>query len=209
VKHLRGTLAPVFALATLLALSAAFGANAADLNKLTENCANCHGKDGASTEPTIPSIGGMSAYYIGESMAIYKDKERPCTEAKYLAGPKKGEKSDMCKVAAELSDDEIDAVADYFASKPFVRAKQDFDAEKAARGKQLHESSCEKCHEDGGSSADDDAGILAGQWVPYLEETFKYYASGERPLPKKMKPKFEKLDDGEKQDLLNYYASMQ
>ena len=182
---------------------------AADVGKLVEDCANCHGKDGASTESTIPIIGGMSAFYISESMAIYTDKDRPCVEAEYPAGEHKGSKTDMCKVAAELSEADIEAIAEFYASKPFVRAKQEFDAEKAARGKQLHESACEKCHEDGGSSAEDDAGVLAGQWMHYLDQTFKAYSSGERAMTKKMKPKFEKLDDGEKQDLLHYYASMQ
>jgi sulfide dehydrogenase cytochrome subunit len=142
-------------------------------------------------------------------MAIYKDKDRPCVEAEYPAGEHKGSKTDMCKIAAELSKADVEAISGFYASKPFVPAKQAFDAEKAARGKQLHESACEKCHEDGGSSPDDDAGILAGQWMHYLEHTFKAYSAGERAMTKKMQPKYEKLDDGEKQDLLHYYASLQ
>lgn len=186
-----------------------FNAAAADVDALVENCANCHGKDGVSTESSIPTIAGMSEYYLIDNMAVYKDKDRPCVEAEYLAGEHKGSKTDMCKIAAELSDEDVEALAGFYASKPFVPAKQEFDAEKAARGQQLHESACEKCHENGGRSADDDAGILAGQWTPYLKHTFETYSSGERTMPKKMKPKFEKLDDSEKEDLLHYYSSLQ
>ena len=182
---------------------------AADLDKLIEDCANCHGKDGASTESTVPIIGGLSEQYIIDSMAIYKDRDRPCIEAEYHEGSNKGNKTDMCKIADELSDGDIESLAQFYAGKEFVRAKQSFDPEKAARGQKIHDANCEKCHEDGGSSAEDDAGVLAGQWMPYIEQTFKSYASGERVMPKKMKPKFEKLSDESKEDLLHYYGSLQ
>jgi sulfide dehydrogenase cytochrome subunit len=186
-----------------------FDALAADLNKLVEDCANCHSKNGSSTEPTVPTIGGISELYIIDTIAIYKDRERPCIEAEYLEGADKGSKTDMCKIADELSDGDIEALAKFYTSKDFVPAKQSFDPEKAARGQKIHDVNCEKCHEDGGSSKEDDAGVLAGQWMPYLEQTFKSYASGERVMAKKMKPKMDKLTDQGKDDLLHYYGSLQ
>ncbi len=182
---------------------------AADLDKLTTSCTNCHGKDGVSTEPTVPTIGGMSEQFIIDTMDIYKEKERPCIEAEYLEGEKKGDKTDMCKVADELDDDDIEALAGFYAEKTFVRSVQSFDEGKAARGAELHDTYCEKCHEDGGSSAEDDAGVLAGQWIPYLEQTFKSYASGKRVMGKKMEQKMRKLDDAQKEDLIHFYGSMQ
>jgi sulfide dehydrogenase cytochrome subunit len=50
----------------------------ADANKLAENCAGCHGKDGASTESDVPIIGGVSAQFMSDSLAAYKKKELPC-----------------------------------------------------------------------------------------------------------------------------------
>lgn len=191
------------------ALLLAGGARAADLDTLTQSCANCHGKDGASTEQTVPSIGGVSAFYLIDSMAYYKDEARPCVEAEYLDGPDKGSKTDMCKIAAKLSDEDIEALGDFYAGKPFVTAKQEFDAARAAEGQEIHDRQCEKCHADGGASADDDAGILAGQWTPYLKQVFDQYDAGEREMPKKMQPKYEKLDAAEKEALLHYYASLQ
>jgi sulfide dehydrogenase cytochrome subunit len=200
---------------TLLACSALFGfslaggASAADVAKLTETCANCHGKDGASTESEVPIIGGMSAEYIKLSLVSYSKKERPCPETEVKAGPKKGTKTDMCKVAKELSDGDIKDVAGYYAGKKFVRAKQKFDPTLAKKGKEIHDINCDKCHSNSGSAASDDAGILAGQWIPYLEETFKQYSAGKRPMEQKMKPKIEKLDKAGVDALVNFYGSVQ
>jgi len=180
---------------------------AADAKDLVEPCAGCHGKDGASTESDIPIISGNSAQYIIDTMTTYTNKERPCQEVKIISGPHKGDLNDMCKIAKDLSESDTKLVAEYFAAKPFVRAKQEFDAAKAGLGEKVHKRNCKKCHEDGGSSAADDAGILAGQWSPYIKQQFKDYSSGERSMTKKMKKKYEKLEAAELENLIHYYAS--
>jgi sulfide dehydrogenase cytochrome subunit len=200
----------LLACSALFGLSLASGVRAADVAKLTETCANCHGKDGASTESEVPIIGGVSAEYAKLSLVSYSKKEWPCPETEIKAGPKKGTKTNMCQVAKELNDGEIKELAQYYAGKKFVRAKQKFDPALAKRGKEIHEANCEKCHSNGGSVASDDAGIMAGQWMPYLDETFKQYSSGKRPMSeKKMKPKMEKLDKAGFDALVNYYGSFQ
>jgi sulfide dehydrogenase cytochrome subunit len=182
-------------------------ASPADVSAVLEDCAGCHGKDGASTESDIPIIGGYSAKYLADSLANYKNKTRPCPETKYRSGPHKGQTTDMCTVAGKLADIDVKALTEFLATKPFVRAKQTADAALAARGKQIQEAHCKKCHEDGGSSADDDAGILAGQWMPYLRHTFEEFTSGKRPMPKKMKPKFDELTKDDVDALVNYFGS--
>ena len=199
----------LMAAAAMTAFFAMFDAAAADIDKLTENCANCHGENGVSTESTVPTIAGMSELFIIDTMAIYKDRDRPCVEAEYLAGPDKGSKTDMCKIADELGEADIEALAKYYSGKEFVRAKQDFDAAKAELGAKVHDRACEKCHEDGGSVAEDDAGLLAGQWTPYLRQVFEAYDAGTRSMPKKMKPKYEDLSADDKENLLHYYGSLQ
>ena len=201
----------VLAITTALTLNGlvVFPVIAADINSLAENCAGCHGKDGASTESEVPTIGGFSAQYIIDSMLAYQEKGRPCPETEYHEGKDKGSKTDMCKVAEKLSEGEIEEIASFYAAKPFVRAQQAFDAARAKEGKKIHNKGCKKCHEDGGSSAEDDGGILAGQWIPYLRQTFKDYAAETRPQPKKMKPKMEKLSDDDIESLLHYYGSFQ
>jgi sulfide dehydrogenase cytochrome subunit len=180
---------------------------AADAEELFKPCADCHGQDGASTEPDMPIIGGMSAVYIGDALLAYREEDWPCHEFEIPAGSRKGEKTDMCTIAKELSEKEIGKIGEYLAAKPFVRASQEFDPELAAKGEQIHEANCKKCHDEGGSLASDDSGILAGQWMPYIRLSFKDYGSGDRPMTKKMKPKFNKLEEADKEALIHYYAS--
>lgn len=193
----------------LFGLTVANGAAAADVNKLAEGCANCHGKDGANAEGDVPNIGGFSAKYFTVTMEHYKKKERPCVETKIRSGDKKGTTSDMCQVANGLSDDDIKQLSEHFAGKKFVRTAQKFDAALATKGKGIHDKSCEKCHSEGGSKADDDAGILAGQKIHYLKEQTEFFLAGKRPMHKKMKPKLEALSKDEVEAVIQYYGSLQ
>lgn len=194
---------------TAVVLLGGVTSHAAAASALIDDCNYCHGENGVSSDPTVPTLAGMSEVFLIDTMAIYIDRDRPCVEAEYLAGPEKGSKTDMCKIVDGLSEAEIEETAKYYAGQKYVRAKQDFDAERAARGEKLHDSGCKKCHEDGGSVAEDDGGFLAGQWTPYLRQSLEHYGDGTRPMPKKMKPKFEKLSADEIEDLLHYYASLQ
>ena len=191
----------------LLSFVLTTGILAADVAKLVEDCDNCHGKDGASTEPEVPIIGGISALVLNDTMIAYKEEERPCPDTEYLTGDKKGQKTTMCKIANDLNDKEIEQLGDHYAGKPFVRAKQKFDPALAAKGKPVHDDLCEKCHEEGGSLASNDAGILAGQWMPYMRLAFKSYSNGDRPMTKKMKKKYKKLKDDDIEALIHYYVS--
>jgi sulfide dehydrogenase cytochrome subunit len=197
----------LLACSVLLGFSLASSTYAADVGKLVETCASCHGKDGASTESDVPIIGGYSVPYLSDTLTAYKQKERPCPETKIRTGEKKGTKTDMCQVAKDMSDGDVKEVTKYFAGKKFVRAQQKFDPALAQKGKKIHENDCEKCHSEAGSLASDDASILAGQWMPYLDDQFKDFASGKRTPPKKMQSMLKKLDKAGFEALVNYYGS--
>lgn len=174
-----------------------------------QSCMDCHGEKGISSESDMPTIAGASATFIEYSLYAYLDDMRPAIESKYRMGDTDRPATDMKKVAQNLSEEQILEVAEYFSKLPFVPAKQDFDPKWAEVGKKIHDRSCKKCHEDGGSSAADDSGILAGQWTPYLEETIKHIIDGSRKVDKKMMQKMEGLTDKHWQALLHYYASQQ
>lgn len=171
-----------------------------------KDCEGCHGAGGVSTHKDIPIIAGMSAFYLDGQIQAYQKDQRPCPSTRYPDDPGKPE-TDMCKNAKKLSPADATAVDKYFAAQKFVPAKQPFDAQAAARGKEIHTADCEKCHTDGGSVADDDAGILAGQWSAYLKSTIEEYRSGKRIVDKKMKPKIDGLTPDKVNDLVQYYAS--
>lgn len=197
----------IVAVAALSALIAGH-ASAADINAVVTSCSNCHGKDGASMDPGVPIIGGFSAAYIEDEIADYKKKERPCPPTEVRAGDKKGTKTDMCEVVKDLSDADAKQVAAFFAGKKFIRASQSFDAALAKKGEQIHQQNCEKCHSKSGSLADDDSGLLAGQWTPYLKEQIGLFTAGKRIADPKMKPVIARLDNEAFDALLNYYASL-
>jgi cytochrome subunit of sulfide dehydrogenase len=202
-KLLRFT-ASIFAIWFLIPVA---GAGALDD---VEQCNSCHGEDGVSTERDVPTIAGASAFVIEEYMFQYLEDARPCRESKYRSGDTDRPATDMCKIAKDLGEDEFPEIAEYYAGKDFVAAKQDFDAAKAEAGRRIHRKDCEKCHSDGGSYADDDAGLLAGQWIPFLEEAFADFAAGDREMMEdKMKQKMDALDAESVEALIHYYASLQ
>ncbi len=58
-----------------------------------------------------------------------------------------------------------------------------------------------------GQALADDAGILAGQCMPYLQTQFEDFKAGKRSMPQRMKPKIDKLDKAAIDELVNFYGS--
>lgn len=202
-------IALVVALAAVasLALTPAKAADGAAL--FEQRCAACHGRGGASTEPGIPIVGGYSARYVAQTLRNFRKKVRACAEVTIPSGPRKGQKSDMCKVVEEMSEADMDAVARHLAAQKFVRARQPFDAASARKGAAVYRLRCQKCHDDNGASPDEDNGILAGQWMPYLRDQLAGFRSGRRPLDEKMKQRLDRVGREEEEQLLHFFASQQ
>ncbi|RKZ94693.1 MAG: cytochrome c4 [Gammaproteobacteria bacterium] len=164
---------------------------------LARNCDGCHGTNGNSSGPAIPTIAGMSVDYLSESMEAYRDGDTQSTI--------------MGRIMKGYTEEEIDKIAEYFAAKKFQPAAQAHNAGQVKRGKMLHDKYCEKCHADGGSNVEDDSGLLAGQWIPYLEYTMQDYAEGDRDMVKKMQKKLDamiaKEGNSGVEALIQYYGS--
>ena len=181
----------------------------ADTPDFINDCMDCHGKNGVSVEPDVPSIAGISATFIEETFAAYQYDMRNAVESKYRLGDTSRAPTDMKKIAKKLSEDQIIEAANYFAAKPFVAAKQDFDKSLVTKGEKVHIRKCEKCHQNGGSGVEEDAAILAGQWTPYLRNAIKHIVDESRDVDMEMTKKVEKLTDAEWDALLSFYASQQ
>jgi sulfide dehydrogenase cytochrome subunit len=162
---------------------------------LADTCAGCHGTDGASVGPATPSLAGLSETYFVETMQAFKGGTRYSTI--------------MQRIAKGYSDEEFALMAGVFSKKPIASTMQKTDAAKVAAGGKLHESNCSKCHDENGALADDDAGILAGQWLPYLQATIQDYKSGRSEMTKKMKKKVDALSDADLDALMHFFASQQ
>jgi len=177
----------------------AAGNDDARATMLSYTCAGCHGTDGVSVGPASPSIAGMAEDTFTEAMLGFKSGERPSTI--------------MQRIAEGYSEDDIAAMATFFAKQEAVPAKQAFDEAKAKTGAKIHKKNCEKCHEEGGTLDVDGSGRLAGQWAPYLEYSLADYMDGSREAPKKMMKKLKAVHEKEGDEgfaaLVHYYASQQ
>lgn len=181
----------------------------ADIAPVVENCNGCHGDDGVSQWSDVPTIAGTPEFVHADALYFFRDGERPCSESEYRQGDTSRAATTMCDVLADMDDETIDELAAYYFELPFVAAKQEFNAGLALEGKGLHDSLCDKCHSDGGANPDDEAGILAGQWMGYMRTTFAEFVSGDREQPKKMEEKMAELSEADITALLHYYASQQ
>lgn len=162
---------------------------------LADTCAGCHGTDGVSTGPAGPTIAGKSAAYLSDVLKAYKEGTRHSTI--------------MQRIAKGYTDEEIDLIAGHYAGLKWVSmaGEQKFDSAKIAQGEKLYGKNCGKCHDENGALADDDAGLLAGQWLPYLQYTMADFKDGRSEMPKKMAKKVKKLSDDEIEALLQFFAS--
>ena len=178
-----------------LLLGAAQLQAAATATMLADTCAGCHGTDGASTGPATPSIAGNSETYTVDTMKAFKSGERPSTV--------------MGRIAKGYSEEEFKLMASVFAKQPNAKTSQKLDAARVKAGAKLFGKNCEKCHDKNGGLADDDSGILASQWLPYLQYSMVDFKAGSREMAKKMKKKVDKLSDDELEALLQFFASQQ
>lgn len=162
---------------------------------LSNACAGCHGTNGASAGPSMPSLAGMSKAVIVNSMKGFKSGERPGTV--------------MSRLAKGYTDADFEAMGDFFAKQKPHRAAQALDATKVAKGKDLHEKNCKRCHiEDGREGKEGNEGVLAGQWLKYLQIQNHDYLSGKRKMDEKMAEKVKPLSKDDMDALAHFYASV-
>lgn len=185
------------------------GIAAADVGALMQGCNDCHGENGVSQWSDMPSIAGLGEFVIADALYAYQDEARPCSDSKYRMGDTSRPATNMCAAVADLSEDDIDALAAEYGNRDWVKAKQEFDAAKAAAGKAVHESSCDRCHSEGGTNPDDEASMLGGQQMGYLRASFEDYRAGTREQPKKMQEQLEALSADDVEALVHYYGSIQ
>jgi cytochrome subunit of sulfide dehydrogenase len=171
-----------------------------------DSCVACHGQDGISEDPNTPTIAGASGFFLENQLFLFQDEARPCV-ADLFAKVDGAAAADHCALAADLSEGDIEVLAAHYAEQPFKAASQTVDAGQAAAGAAIHDASCARCHADAGSDPADDAGILAGQWKPYLVRALTDFREGRRDQPATMEREVAGLSDADIQALSAYYAS--
>ncbi len=160
--------------------------------ELAQNCVSCHGSQGVSNDPAVPTLAGMDKGYFEKVMASYK------------SGKRFGEK--MKPIAPVYSADEISRMAAYYNILSFKPAKQSVNLAKAGQGAKLHKDNCNSCHSNDGQAMNN--GTLAGQWKPYMLTTLNNFASGKSSdAPAFMINKIKGMSGAEREALAEFYAS--
>lgn len=96
----------VLGLVSLMTLPVAMAAGDAAAGKAKSAvCASCHGADGKALMPAYPNLAGQNEEYLVSALTSYRSKER-----------QGGNAALMHAMAANLSDDDINNLAAYYAS---------------------------------------------------------------------------------------------
>ncbi len=198
---LKAPVAPEKPVAPLMVENDTDASDAGPITKLVNDCNQCHGKDGNSVkDPEVPSIAGASPSYLHLTLMAFRNGDRKGVE--YVTPS--GEVTDMNKITRDFSEEQFTALAEYYSGKSFKPFPQKADLEMAKAGEALFKKKCKKCHADGGTDPDDDAGIIGGQPKEYLIKQFAHFDQGIRDMPKKMAKKFKKLNDQQKKQIIEY-----
>ncbi len=161
---------------------------------LARTCNACHGVNGVSVGPSMPSIGGLPESYLKNIMTQWKSDERySATMGRHFKG---------------YTEAELAALATYFSKLPYVPVVQAGDAKAVARGKEATER-CETCHgATGGQPDDNETPKINGQWAQYMEmELMKYRTDSVKMPHKKMRGNAKKLADDDVANAAHFYAA--
>lgn len=99
----------------ILGFTLASGALAQDISELVSECEACHGPAGVSNAEDVPSLAGKSVTYLREVLDQFYYYERHCTTTTYRYGDRAKTPMSMCNVANSLSEEDKQALAEYFA----------------------------------------------------------------------------------------------
>ncbi len=87
-----------------LAPAAAQAIDKTQVQDLMVQCAACHGADGIARERDVPDLAGQHDVYIYNQLKAFKSGKRPHKEMRFMG--------------RHMSDEEMQAIADYYSSLP-------------------------------------------------------------------------------------------
>jgi cytochrome c553 len=168
---------------------------------VTERCYLCHGAEGEASSAIYPRLAGQNAKYIAKQLSDFKQ------------GLRKGTMNEM---AADLAEEEMLALGEYFASKP-PQAHRVRDKEFSAVGSYLYHNgnqfsgvaACKSCHGESGSGTEQ-LPRLAGQHKRYVVEQLQAFNNGARTNDHAIMHSIaSKLTEFEMQALAQYISGME
>jgi cytochrome c553 len=90
--------------ALIIGMIAVFPARAQTIKERLSTCLGCHGQDGHSQNPDIPSLGAQQAFYVAVQLVMFREGLRTYAP--------------MNDATKGLSDDDVRGIADLIAKLP-------------------------------------------------------------------------------------------
>ncbi|MBB1073907.1 c-type cytochrome [Rhodoferax sp. 4810] len=161
--------------------------------KVATFCANCHGANGNSANPTIPNLAAQHPGFLLAQLRKFADGTR---RNEFMEG----------MIKALNADEKVGAALFYSGQK--LAAKPAANPALAAKGKDIFSKNCFRCHGDNGLG-DETYARIAGQQSEYLKLTLQRYKSGNGirvdPL---MDANTRLLSDGDMDAVVAYVSSL-
>lgn len=193
--------AAIFAAAFLSGSAGLFSpsSHAADVTagqQKAQVCVACHGPDGNSAQPAVPSLAGQPAQFIATQLLMFREGRRKDAQ--------------MSPFAAGLSNADLNGIAAYFAAQklaPPARVAEPAVTEAGARlAKQYN---CTQCH---GPALKGQQHIprLAGQQAEYLKVQLRGFKAGTRfDMDGQMTSAVQALSESDIASLADYMAGLE
>jgi cytochrome c553 len=129
-------------------------------------CAACHGPEGNSTNPQYPILAGQSWRYIYIELKDFKEGRRSDPQ--------------MSPMAANLSQEDMVALGNYYAAQKPKPIKFQLDGAKAEAGRKIADAAlCPMCHL-GGFVGQNQIPRVAGQWPDYVKKQLQDFRAKRR-----------------------------
>jgi cytochrome c553 len=174
---------------TALAADAAAGMQKAQV------CVACHGTDGNSAMPVIPSLAGQPAQFIATQLLMFREGKRKDAQ--------------MSPFAANLSNADLNNIAAYFAAQKLMLPDNKPDPASAEAGSRIAKQfNCVQCH---GATLMGQQHIprLAGQQHEYLRAQLRGFKTSTRfDMDGQMTSAAQALSDADIEILAKYLAGI-
>jgi cytochrome c553 len=185
---------PFHRLVLILILFLTFPAAAQPLQERLAACLACHGENGESQTPEVPSLGGQPAMFVTIELFMFREAQRRVEI--------------MNDVAKGLTNDDLRQVSDVISKLPPPKPPADTaDPGRMERGRALaQQHRCASCHNPDYSGREQ-MPRLAHQREDYLAKALRDYKSGARPgYDAAMAQVLYPIDDAQIADLAHYLA---
>ncbi|HYR36021.1 MAG TPA: c-type cytochrome [Burkholderiales bacterium] len=183
------------ALAAALFVGAAGAADVEAGRQKAAVCAECHGPDGNSSDPAVPSLAGQPAQFLSGQLFFFREE--------YRREPR------MSPAAKALSNSDMNDLAAYFASVKPAPPKHVTTPENEQRGLELTQKfRCVQCHS-AGLQGQQHVPRIAGQQPEYLRAQLRGFKQRTRSdIDGYMTQMAQPLSDHEIDVLVDYIAGL-